>query len=172
MKKTHLLYIVCLLLSSSLLLNGLAQDFAAQWHLPEGAKARLGRGKLINIKLSSDSTRVVVSTSIGIWIYDAQTNEVVSLFTEKQTGEKDGFLSKRPPEALTFSPTRQLSQLLTETAFTSGIPSQAMHSRCSTNTPIQLTPSRFHRMVQNSPPQAEIGQCACGRSAPVNISTV
>ena len=47
MKKTHLLYIVCLLLSGSLLLNGLAQDFAAQWHLPEGAKARLGRGKLI-----------------------------------------------------------------------------------------------------------------------------
>ena len=106
MKKIHLLYIVCLLLSSSLLLNGLAQDFAAQWHLPEGAKARLGRGKLINIKLSSDSTRVVVSTSIGIWIYDAQTNEVVSLFTEKQTGEKDRFLSKRPPEALTFSPER------------------------------------------------------------------
>ena len=33
MKKTHLLYIVCLLLSGSLLLNGLAQDFAAQWHL-------------------------------------------------------------------------------------------------------------------------------------------
>ena len=103
MKKTHLLYIVCLLLSSSLLLNGLAQDFAAQWHLPEGAKARLGRGKLNNIQLSPDSTRVVASTSIGIWIYDSQTNEVVSLFTETQTGEKDGFFSERPPEALTFS---------------------------------------------------------------------
>ena len=47
MKKTHLLYIVCLLLSGSLLSNGLAQDYATQWHLPEGAKARLGRGKLI-----------------------------------------------------------------------------------------------------------------------------
>ena len=104
MKKTHPLYIVCLLLSNLLLLNGLAQDFAAQWHLPEGAKARLGRGKLNNIQLSPDSTRVVASTSIGIWIYDSQTNEVVSLFTETQTGEKDGFLSKRPPEALTFSP--------------------------------------------------------------------
>ena len=104
MKKTHLLYIISLLLSSLLLSNGFAQDFATQWHLPEGAKARLGRGKLINIKLSPDSTRAVASTPIGIWIYDAQTGEVVSLFTESQIGEKDGYLSKIPPEALTFSP--------------------------------------------------------------------
>ena len=104
MKKTHLLCIVCFLLSSLLPLNGLTQDFATQWHLPEGAKARLGRGRLINIKLSPDSTRIVASTPIGIWIYDAQTGEVVSLFTESQIGEKDGYLSNIPPEALTFSP--------------------------------------------------------------------
>lgn len=104
MKKTHLLYIVSFLLSSLLPLNGLAQDFATQWHLPEGAKARLGRGRLMNIKLSPDSTRVVTSTLIGLWIYDAQTGEVVSLFTETQIGEKDGYLSSTPPEALTFSP--------------------------------------------------------------------
>ena len=103
MKKTHLLYIVCLLLTNLLLFESLAQDFAAQWHLPEGAKARLGRGKLINIKLSPDSTRVVASTTVGIWIYDAQTGEVVSLFTEKQTKKKDGFFIKIPPETLTFS---------------------------------------------------------------------
>ena len=96
MKKTHLLYIVCFLLFSLLLSKGLAQDFSTQWHLPEGAKARLGRGRLINIKLSPDSTRVVASTSIGIWIYDAQTGDVVSLFTESQIGKKDGFLSKTP----------------------------------------------------------------------------
>ena len=104
MKKTHLLYIISVLLSSLLLSNGFAQDFATQWHLPEGAKARLGRGRLINIKLSPDSTRVVASTSIGLWIYDAQTGEVLSLFIESQIGEQDGFLSKTPPEALTFSP--------------------------------------------------------------------
>ena len=103
MKKSHLFSIVCFLISSLLPLNGLTQDFAAQWHLPEGAKARLGRGRLINIKLSPDSTRIVASTSIGIWIYDAQTGEVVSLFTETQIGEKDEFLSTIPPEALTFS---------------------------------------------------------------------
>lgn len=103
MKKPHLFSIVCFLLSSLLLRNGLAQDFATQWHLPEGAKARLGRGRLINIKLSPDNTRVVASTPIGIWIYDAQTSEVVSLFTESQIGEQDGFLFNTPPEALTFS---------------------------------------------------------------------
>ena len=104
MKKKYLPYIVCFLLSNLLLLNSFAQDFATQWHLPEGAKARLGRGQLRNIKLSPDSTRIVASTSIGIWIYDAQTGAVVSLFTESQIGEQDGFLSKTPPEALTFSP--------------------------------------------------------------------
>lgn len=103
MKKMHLLYIVCLLLANLLLLDSLAQDFAAQWHLPEGAKARLGRGKLINIKLSPDSTRVVASTTVGIWIYDAQTGEVVSMFTEKQAEKKDGFFIQTPPETLTFS---------------------------------------------------------------------
>lgn len=104
MKRIHFLYIVCFLLYSGLLLNSFAQDFSTQWHLPEGAKARLERGKLINIKLSPDNTRIVASTPIGIWIYDAQTGEVVSLFTESQIGEKDGYLSKIPPEALTFSP--------------------------------------------------------------------
>ena len=103
MKKTRLLSIVCFLFFSLLPLKGSAQDFATQWHLPEGAKARLGRGRLINIKLSPDSTRVVASTPIGIWIYDAQTSEVVSLFTESQIGEQGGFLSNTPPEALTFS---------------------------------------------------------------------
>ncbi len=104
MQKIHLLCIVCFLFSSLLPLNGLAQDFATQWHLPEGAKARLGRGRLINIKLSPDNTRVVASTAIGIWIYDAQTGEVVSLFTESQIGEKDEYWSQIPPEALAFSP--------------------------------------------------------------------
>ena len=104
MEKTRLLYIISLLIFSLLPSKGLTQDFSTQWHLPEGAKARLGRGRLINIKLSPDSTRVVASTSIGIWIYDAQTGEVVSLFTESQIGKKDGFLSKTSPGELTFSP--------------------------------------------------------------------
>ena len=106
MKKIKLLYIVCLLFFNLLLLDGPAQDFAAQWHLPEGAKARLGRGKLISTKLSPDGTQVAVLTSIGIWIHDTQTGEAVSLFMMPQTGEKNDLMfraSNGSPEALTFS---------------------------------------------------------------------
>ena len=103
MKKPKLLYIVCLLIPCVLLLNGFAQEYASRWHLPEGAKARLGRGKLNNVIFSADGTRIAVSTSIGIWVYDAYTKEVVSLFAEIQIGEMEDFFRKKPPAALTFS---------------------------------------------------------------------
>ena len=103
MKKKERLYIVCLLISCLLLSNGFAQEYASQWHLPEGAKARLGGGKLNNIIFSPDSTRVAVSTPIGIWVYDVSTQEAVSLFAEIQTGEMEKFFRAKPPAALTFS---------------------------------------------------------------------
>ena len=103
MKNTKLFYITCLLISCLLLSNGFAQEYTAQWHLPEGAKARLGRGKLNNIIFSPDGTRVAVPTSIGIWVYDAHTTKAVSLFSGIQTGEIDKYLPTKPPEALTFS---------------------------------------------------------------------
>lgn len=103
MKKTTFLYIVHLFILCLLLSNGFAQEYTAKWHLPEGAKARLGRGKLNNVIFSPDGTRIAVSTAIGIWVYDVQTREAVSLFTGIQTGEKERFLPSKPPEALTFS---------------------------------------------------------------------
>lgn len=57
-----------------------AQD-ASQWHLPEGAKARLGKGWVTQIKFSPDGTRLAVAGSIGIWIYDAQTSQEIALLT-------------------------------------------------------------------------------------------
>ena len=54
-----------------------------QWSLPEGAKARLGKGSITgNIAYSPDGTRLVVPSSIGIWIYDAHNLEEVSLINE------------------------------------------------------------------------------------------
>ena len=103
MKNPKLLYIVYLLIPCLLLSNGFSQEYTAQWHLPEGAKARLGKGKLNNIILSPDGTRVAVPTAIGIWVYDAHTTEAVSLFRGIQTGEMEKFLPTSPPEALTFS---------------------------------------------------------------------
>ncbi len=53
-----------------------------QINLPEGAKARLGKGEITsNVAYSPDGTRLVVASSIGIWIYDAQTGEVLDLLT-------------------------------------------------------------------------------------------
>ncbi len=103
MKKKKLVYIVCLLILGLLLSNSFAQEYTAQWHLPEGAKARLGRGELNHIIFSPDGTRVAVSTAIGIWVYDTHTTKAVSLFSEIQTGGIEEYLPTEPPEALTFS---------------------------------------------------------------------
>ena len=44
-----------------------------QWQLPEGAKARLGKGKITgNVAFSPDGTRLAVGSAIGIWIYDVR----------------------------------------------------------------------------------------------------
>ena len=60
--------------------NSLAQDYT-QWNLPEGAKARLGKGQISEIAYSPDGTRLAVASSIGIWIYNAQTGEALNLLT-------------------------------------------------------------------------------------------
>ena len=46
-----------------------AQD-SPQWHLPEGATARLGKGWLYEIQYSPDGTRLAAAGTLGVWIYD------------------------------------------------------------------------------------------------------
>ncbi len=53
----------------------------SQWQLPESAKLRLGKGLLQDIKYTPDGNRIAVATDIGIWIYDAQTGEELTLLT-------------------------------------------------------------------------------------------
>ena len=53
-----------------------------QWPLPEGAKTRLGKGSIHEIKYSPDGATLAVASSIGIWLYDAESGEEVSLLTE------------------------------------------------------------------------------------------
>ena len=60
--------------------NTFAQDYT-QWSLPDGAKARLGKGTISEIAYSPDGTRLAVAGSIGIWLYDTATYQELALLT-------------------------------------------------------------------------------------------
>ena len=60
--------------------NSIAQD-TTQWSLPEDAKARFGKGYPYDFEYFPDGTRLAVGSTIGIWIYDAQTGEELNLLT-------------------------------------------------------------------------------------------
>ena len=81
MKNAFVSIFLLLFLTSTLYLsNTFAQDYT-QWDLPEGAKARLGKGWIPDIQYSPDGTRLAVASSIGVWIYDAQTGAELDLLT-------------------------------------------------------------------------------------------
>ncbi len=50
-----------------------------QWHLPEGAQARIGRGTIRTMQYSPDGNLLAVVSGIGVWILDAQTAETQHL---------------------------------------------------------------------------------------------
>ena len=52
-----------------------------RWHLPEGAKARLGKGRINDIVYSPDNTLLAVASSVGVWLYDVQTGQELDLLT-------------------------------------------------------------------------------------------
>jgi WD40 repeat protein len=51
------------------------------WGLPDGAIARLGKGSIWDVQFSPDGKILAVATSIGIWLYDAQTYQEMALLT-------------------------------------------------------------------------------------------
>ena len=58
--------------------NPPSQD-SLQWYLPEGAKARIGKGTAYHVAYSPNGTLLAVASSIGIWIHDAQTGQEIDL---------------------------------------------------------------------------------------------
>ncbi len=58
----------------------------SQLALPDGVKARLGRGTIYDIQFSPDNTQLAVASSIGIWIYDINNDEAQSLFADNAAG--------------------------------------------------------------------------------------
>ena len=75
------IFLTLLLISTLCLSSAIAQD-AAQWSLPDGAKARLGKGTIGAVQFSPDGTRLAVTGSIGVWIYDADSGKELDLLTE------------------------------------------------------------------------------------------
>ena len=81
MRNTLIFIISTLLFVSTIFLpTTFAQDYT-QWHLPEGAKARLGKGSIGEIVYSPDGTLLAVASRIGIWLYDTTTYQEVALLT-------------------------------------------------------------------------------------------
>ena len=52
-----------------------------QWEIPREAIGRLGKGKVNNINFTPDGSHLIVGTSIGVWLYNANTGEEIALFT-------------------------------------------------------------------------------------------
>ena len=80
MKRVYLSVVVYLLITSLFLPNIFAQN-STQWHLPQHAKARFGRGWVKDLKFSPYSDQLAVATTIGVWIYDVRTGEEQKFFS-------------------------------------------------------------------------------------------
>ena len=100
-------FLMLLLLSTLFLTNTFAQDYT-QLSLPEGAKARLGKGIITDMQLSRDGTRLVIASSIGVWFYDVKTGNETTFIT------KNTDLAGRvvfSPDSTTIASTSSLSHL-------------------------------------------------------------
>ena len=77
------LTVLCLMLFFTTVLSAQeshAQDYL-RWGLPEGALLRLSKGDVRDVTWSPDGTRLAVGGTAGIWLYDAQTGDEISLLT-------------------------------------------------------------------------------------------
>ena len=93
MQKRLFLKLSLLFISILFVSNSFAQD-TPQWHLPEGVKARIGKGRANDVAMSPDGTQLAVATGIGVWLYNAQTGAEIALLT--------GYAS--PVESVAYSP--------------------------------------------------------------------
>ena len=74
-------FIITLFLTFAMFLpNTSAQDYT-KLDLPEGATRRIGKGRINEIKYSPDGNLLAVASSIGIWLYDAETGKELDLLT-------------------------------------------------------------------------------------------
>ena len=101
MKKIGLFSLV-FLLAAGLLSNSLAQEYT-QWHLPEGATARLGKGEINDVKFSPDGNILAVATDIGVWLYNAHTGAEIALIKVQPHGIKTANTIAFAPDGTTLA---------------------------------------------------------------------
>lgn len=85
MKKTYILVLIHSLFYFAFLHSIYAED-VSNWHVPENAKARLGKGNINEIQYTPDGKILAVATDIGIGLYDTDTNKEIALLGA-HTGE-------------------------------------------------------------------------------------
>lgn len=78
-RKLYLIYLITIFLVSVSLCHAVEHT---QWQLPEDAIYRFGKGVIRDIAYFPDGNRIAVSSSIGVWVYDAHTGDELALLTE------------------------------------------------------------------------------------------
>ena len=81
-KKNQSILLLRVLILSIFLTVHLHSSFAqnyTQMNLPDGAKARLGIGRIQDLLYSPDGKVLAVASTIGIWLYDTETYQEIKL---------------------------------------------------------------------------------------------
>ena len=89
MKSLSILTLVFIILT--FVPNSFAQ-MVSQRHLPEGVKARIGKGRIKDYAYSPDGARLACAGTTGVWMYNAHSGEQISWLV---TSEVD-FISFSP----------------------------------------------------------------------------
>ena len=107
MKKALFFGIALWYVSILLLLNGCGKTVKIQpapeyngWKLPQDVTMRLGKGVAYDIAYSPDGTQLAVASSIGVWLYDANTGVEVALLTGHTEGARSVAFS---PDGITLA---------------------------------------------------------------------
>jgi len=79
-QKRRLFILTLLIISTTYLPIGFTED-STTLNLPEGARARLGKGKILDIKYSPEGTIFAVASAIGVWLYDTNTYQEITWLT-------------------------------------------------------------------------------------------
>ena len=61
-------------------MNRISNGDVSTWALPEGAIGRLGRGRIADLAFSPDGESLVVTTTMGCWLYELATMEPIALW--------------------------------------------------------------------------------------------